>query len=66
MNLNKNHREALINQLVSTKDEIILSEPITRNEFTEDFKDWRNIKLFLLKEKVRLIEKCLIDNEIDL
>lgn len=65
MQLNKNHRESLLNELQKTTEEIDLATSINRENQTEHFKDWQDIKLFLLQEKVKLIEKSLIDNEID-
>ena len=67
MTLNKNHRESLLNELVKTKEEIDLGNSIKRNgqNNTEHFNDWQDIKMFLLQERVKLIEKSLIDNEID-
>jgi len=69
MQLNKNHRESLLTELVKAKDEIDLGKAIANSkqaqQQTDDFKDWQDIKLFLLEERVKLIEKSLIDNEID-
>lgn len=69
MQLNKNHRESLLTELEKVKEEIELGKSAqnTSNSeyYTEHFKDWQNIRLFLLQEKVKLIEKSLIDNEID-
>lgn len=70
MQLNKNHRESLLGELNKAKEEIELGTSINRenqeqSSFTEHFKDWQDIKMFLLQEKVNLIEKSLIDNEID-
>lgn len=65
MKLNKTHREALLTNLIEAKDELELGRSLNRNNQTEDFKDWQDIKLFLLIERVKLIEKSLIDNEID-
>lgn len=65
MELNKNHRESLLGFLTKVKEEIELGESINRENQTEQFKDWQDIKMFLLKERVKLIERSLIDNEID-
>jgi hypothetical protein len=65
MTLNNNHRESLLNELQKTREEIDLGTSINKDSQTEHFKDWRDIKMFLLQEKVKLIEKSLIDNEID-
>lgn len=65
MQLNKNHRESLLTELIKVKDELELGKSLNRENHTDDFKDWRDMKLFLLQERVKLIEKSLIDNEID-
>ena len=65
MQLNKTHREALLTALIEAKDELELGRSLNRENQTEHFKDWQDIKLFLLQERVKLIEKSLIDNEID-
>ena len=65
MQLNKNHRESLLTELIKVKDELELGKSLSRESHTDNFKDWRDIKLFLLQERVKLIEKSLIDNEID-
>ena len=64
MTLNNNHRESLLNELQKTREEIELGNSVKRNN-TEHFKDQQDIKMFLLQEKVKLIEKSLIDNEVD-
>lgn len=69
MQLNKNHRESLLTELVKAKEDIDLATTV-KNALnsechTEEFKDWQDMKLFLLQERVKLIEKSLIDNEID-
>jgi len=64
MKLNKNHREILLDELVKAKDEIELGKSISNLEFIDYYTDWKDIKLFLLKERVELIEKTLINNEL--
>jgi len=64
MKLNKNHREILLNELVKAKDEIELGKSESNLEFIDYYRDWKDIKLFLLKERVELIEKTLINNEL--
>jgi hypothetical protein len=67
MKLNNNHRESLLTELVKAREEIDLGNSVKRNSKnnTEHFRDWQDIKMFLLQERVKLIEKSLIDNEID-
>lgn len=69
MELNKNHREALLNELIKAKDRLELGKSIGKSELyqktTQEFKDFRDIEIFLLQEKIKLIESSLIANEID-
>lgn len=69
MQLNKTHREALLTELIKAKDELELGKSVANSKNyetnTDDFKDWRDIKIFLLQEKIKLIEASLIANEID-
>jgi serine phosphatase RsbU (regulator of sigma subunit) len=69
MQLNNNHRESLLNELQKAKEEIELARFVQnssdKEQFTEHFKDWQDIKMFLLQERVKLIEKSLIENEVD-
>ena len=65
MQLNKNHRESLLNELIKAKDELDLGKSLNRTNQTDDFIDWQDMKLFLLQERVKLIEKSLIENEVD-
>ena len=69
MQLNKTHRESLLNELQKTTEEIDLAISVKNSsnseQQTEHFKDWQDIKIFLLQERFKLIEKSLIDNEID-
>ena len=65
MQLNKNPRESLLTELIKAKDELELGKSINRTNQTEHFKDYQDMKMSLLQERVKLIEKSLIDNEID-
>lgn len=69
MTYENNYQESLVNELVKAKEEIELGSYIhnqaNKEHFTEHYKDWQDIKLFLLQERVKLIEKSLIDNEVD-
>lgn len=65
MQLNNNHRQSLENELTKAKEELKLGQSLNRENHAEPFKDWQDIKMFLLQERVKLIEKSLIDNEID-
>ena len=66
MKLEKEHRESLIWRLEKLKEEIEITESIIeKSDDRCQFKKHRDIDLFLLKEEKKLIEKSLIDNEID-
>ena len=58
MQLNKTHREALLTELIKAKDELELGKSVANSKNyetnTDDFKDWRDIKIFLLQEKIKL------------
>lgn len=68
MELNKNHRDSLIKELVKTREEMELGKSVSnasnKEWYTEHFKDWQDIKLFLLEERIKLIEKSLEDNKL--
>lgn len=65
MELQKQHREALINQLEKANDEKILTELIMSKKKDNDFDGWHEIRLFMVLQKIKLIEQSLINNEID-
>jgi hypothetical protein len=65
MELNKNHREALLNELRKATEERELAELCIREAKDNFYKDWRDINLFMVEQKIKLVEKSLIDNEID-
>ena len=64
MTLNKEHREALINELEKAKKNL-LSEIECKPYSCKDLTHWYDIGIFLANEQIKLIEKSLIDNEID-
>ena len=65
MELNTEHRKALLSELAKAKDE--LSSRIKCKQYlsNEDLTHWYDISIFLATERISLIEKSLIDNEID-
>jgi len=65
MTLEPQHREALITELNKAKEEYILGKDLNMLNATEDFRKWSDIKLFLLRKRIELIEESLINNEID-
>ena len=65
MELNANQRETLANELIKAKGELGLRLSFEGNNITDDFKDYLDIHLFLLKKRVSLIESILDSNEID-
>jgi hypothetical protein len=69
MTLNNTHRASLLNELVKANEELKLARDVSnasnKEQFTEQFKDWQDIQMFLLQERVKLIEKSLIENEVD-
>jgi hypothetical protein len=58
MELNKHHRESLLFELQKAKENLELEKVcLSKEEF--------EIQCFLSMERIRLIEKSLIENEID-
>lgn len=65
MKLEKQHREALINELDNAKEEKELAELVIRNKTDDNLDGWHDIRLFMAQQKIKLIEQSLIDNQID-
>jgi hypothetical protein len=65
MELTKQHREALINELDKAKEEKELAELVIRNKTDDHLDGWHDIRLFMAQQKIKLIEQSLIDNQID-
>lgn len=65
MKLEKQHREALINELDRAKEEKELAELVIRNKTDDHLDGWHDIGLFMAQQKIKLIEQSLIDNQID-
>ena len=65
MELNTEHRKALISELAKAKDE--LSSEIKCKQYlsNEDLTHWYDIGIFLANERISLIEKSIIENKID-
>lgn len=64
MELNKEHREALISELEKAKKNL-LSEIKCKPYACQDLTHWYDIGIFLANKRINLIEKSLIDNKID-
>lgn len=65
MELNKNHRESLLNALEKAKEDKELAELCIQKRKDDHLSEWHDIRLFMAQQKIKLIEKSLIDNEID-
>lgn len=65
MELNKNHRESLLNALEKAKEELELKIIVINRKDSDHSKEWTEISMFLVQERIKTIEKSLIDNEID-
>lgn len=69
MELNKSHREALLNDLNKAKEAVNTAELSFRNYqkngSKEYLQEWFEIEHYLAIERVKSIEKALIKNEID-
>ena len=65
MKLEKQHREALINELDNAKEEKELAELVIRNKTDDNLDGWHDIHLFMAQQKIKLVEQSLIDNQID-
>ena len=65
MQLEKQHREALINALNRAKEDKELAELVIQNKKDNNLDGFHDIHLFLAEQRIKLIEQSLIDNEID-
>lgn len=65
MILDKKHRTALLNELDNAKKDLDISRDCLDSKDAENIKEHFEIAVFLAQQKIELIEKSLIDNEID-
>lgn len=65
MQLTKQHREALLNELNKVKEDKELQELCLKERESDNLSRWTEIHIFLAEQRIKLIEKSLIDNEID-
>lgn len=63
--LNKQHREALLRELQSAQEDKALQELCLRERKDDHLVGWNEMSTFLADQRIKLIEKSLIDNEID-
>lgn len=64
MELTKNHREALLNELEKAQKDADLQETCMNKE-KDELAQWFDVGFFLAQQRIGLIRKALIDNEID-
>ena len=66
MQLEKEHRQALLNELEKSREKRITAKNLLNDKDTEDsLKKHFEINDFLLSKQIELIETSLIENEID-
>jgi hypothetical protein len=65
MLLSNQHREALLGELNKAKEDKALRELCMKERKDDHLKEWWEIHIFLADERIKLIEKSLIENEID-
>lgn len=66
MELTKNHRQSLLSELEKAQQDAANQNSLLNKK--EDFKglvEWFEISEFLAKQRISLIQKALIENEID-
>jgi tRNA pseudouridine-54 N-methylase len=65
MELNTEHREALMSELKKAKEQLKLSKEGRDIHTSDDVCNWFDIDIFLITERISLIEKSIIENKID-
>lgn len=65
MELSRDHREALIEQLKESRNKLSTVKDNLMHSKNETLIPSREMKKFLLENQVELIEKSLIENDID-
>lgn len=65
MELNSQHREALLQQLDQSNEKLELASAIIRTHPDATHVQWREIDMFLEQQRIQLIKTSLIDNDID-
>lgn len=73
MQLTKNHRESLIAELKIANQDLLIQRSIwdnrskkceLSNDTIEDFEAFIEIKIFLIQQRIKTIEKSLMENNI--
>jgi hypothetical protein len=65
MELNTEHRKALLIELAKAKKDLKIQKQVLEKNDEKDLKNWCEVSIFLATERISLIEKSIIDNEID-
>ncbi len=65
MKLNRHLRKALITELNNANEEFKLGAETASKTVTKDYQAWTDIKMYLTIERIDLIEKALISNNIN-
>ena len=65
MELNTYHREALMSELKKAKEKLRLNKQGREIHTSDNVSHWFDISIFLATERISLIEKSIINNEID-
>lgn len=66
MKLNQNHREAFLNQLEKAQNDLETEKTCLRQTQPNDpLENWHEVSIFIQEQKIDLIKKSLIENEID-
>jgi hypothetical protein len=65
MDLNKNHRECLLNELTKAKEDHENQTTANNKRKDDHLKEWFEMGIFLAEQRIKLIEQSLINNEID-
>lgn len=65
MKINKNHRESLLNELQKATEDLSIQKKCFDKEEDESLKNWFEISMFLAQKKIKLIEKSIVENEIN-
>jgi len=65
MELEKKHREALLNELEKAKEDLFINKKCLLDKSNENISCLFEISVFLAEKKVELIQDSLVNNEID-
>lgn len=68
MDLNKQHREAFLSEFQKAKDDLELQKLVRIKQVErgdDSLVGWNEVQTFLAENRIKLIEKSLIENEIE-